>query len=112
MAGRIGFESSCACASITRVDDLPKAPGGVPDRPLPHMNVNNNNPPGIEFPLPNKRASITCRCPVGVVIQQTRIGYYTFKGVISHDQSRTTGIKHNDCYKVKEQKPARRIWGV
>jgi len=88
-------------------------PGGGA-RPLPHMTVDINKkhaPKGLELRLPNHHdPGVTS--PARVILQQTRKGHYTFKGVIAHDQSRPKpppgmikGSAYMDHFMVKEHKP-------
>ncbi|KAJ3513102.1 hypothetical protein NLJ89_g3145 [Agrocybe chaxingu] len=87
--------------------ESPKPGGGA--KPLPHMTVDKtkkHTQPGREFPLPNHHNPST-PSPARVITQKTKGGHYTFKGVISHDQSRTDktkGAGYNDHFQVKERK--------
>ncbi|KAF9474332.1 hypothetical protein BDN70DRAFT_924647 [Pholiota conissans] len=87
-----------------RPHEVPKPHGGA--RPLKHMNVvhgSAHHPPGREFPLPNKHDAAK-PSPARVIIQQTKGGHYTFRGVVSHDQSRTPGPGYNDHFQVKPRR--------
>ncbi|CAA7268171.1 unnamed protein product [Cyclocybe aegerita] len=91
--------------------EAPKPGGGT--KPLPHMTVDKkkkHTQPGREFPLPNHHGPST-PSPARVITQKTKGGHYTFKGVISHDQSRTDktkGTGYNDHFQVKERKRKRK----
>jgi len=93
----------------------PKGLGGKHVRPIPNMKVDHvNKPPkagrgkGREYPLPNK-ANPGASSPARVITQQTKKGHHTFKGVIAHDQSRTSSEPgYNDHFKVKESKPRKK----
>lgn len=87
---------------------LPKHPSQP--HPIKGMTVNNTpgKMPGRESPLPNHAAPGTAG-PGRVIVQQTKNGRYTFKGVIAHDQSRLKGTDpktngYNDHFKLKEFK--------
>jgi hypothetical protein len=76
------------------------------------MKVDPNAPhplgkaPGREIDLPNRHSAQ--RGPARVITQQTKAGHHTFKGVVSHDQSRTKKDKgYNDHFQVKAVKPAK-----
>jgi hypothetical protein len=98
-----------------RKHEVPKPGSGA--RPLNHMKVDPSGKtkgkgPGREAPLKNKaKATHPGPGPARVITQQTKKGHHTFKGVISHDQSRKPGTPgYNDHFKVKENKvkPPRR----
>jgi len=81
-------------------------------KPLPHMTVDKKIPhgpgkaPGREIDLPNRHNP--ARGPARVITQQTKAGHHTFKGVVTHDQSRIKADKgYNDHFQIKAVKPAK-----
>ncbi|TFK26163.1 hypothetical protein FA15DRAFT_702984 [Coprinopsis marcescibilis] len=84
--------------------------------PLKKFNNNNHRQPrpgsgkkslprmkgtGFEYPLPNKAPGATGKGPARVIMQPNRNGKLKLKGVVAHDQSRTSGAGQNDHFKVK-----------